>query len=617
MRRSRFGGGSAVPQDASDNSTDVVILGGGIAGSMLAAILARQGLSVQVLEAGVHPQFAIGEAMIPETGAWFRLMSLRFDIPELDFLSNFQGVRHHVSSACGIKRAFSYVYHREGELPRTEENLQFPTIAPPLGWDTHFFRQDLDQWMLAVAMRYGAKVRQGCRISSVEPEKDGWLLQGEAAVFRCRFLIDGAGYRSPLVKLFGLREEPCRQRTNSRSMFTHMVGVRPWDTVLPPDRTMLYPFAQSTLHHVFHGGWLWVIPFNNHRDATNPLCSVGLQFDRTVGPDDTRPAQQQFDDFLGRFPGVARQFADARAIRPWITTGRLQYSSKSVAGERYFLLPHAAGFIDPLFSSGLGFMAWTVNGLAAALIAAKRTNDWSVARFRPIEEWTQKHFNHFDRVVSGAYTSFADFDLWNAWFRIWVIGNFHGALSVISRYMKYLETHDRSHIDLPAAPHRGFGSADFDDYTALLGKAEAHVLAFKAGQVSGAEASRAIFALVGAADFCPSQIGLAVSAQRCFCAFNLPGLARWSHWSRTAAPKRIHTWFYNFSRLGMRKLSFAAVRQELSRGMGGVLALIRDFFVPWGKGWQRQAGPLPHDMEAPSARPPGTVAIPANEERVS
>ena len=213
-------------QSPRPGSDDVIILGGGIAGSILATILARQGLSVQVLEAGVHPQFAIGESMIPETGAWFRLMSLRFDIPELDYLSNFQGVRHHVSSACGIKRAFSYVYHREGQLPLKEEYLQFPTVTPPIGPDTHFFRQDVDQWMLAVAARYGAKVRQRCKASSVERDGDGWRLQADdGTTFRSRFLVDGAGYRSPLVQLLGLREEPCRLRTNSRSNFTHMVGV--------------------------------------------------------------------------------------------------------------------------------------------------------------------------------------------------------------------------------------------------------------------------------------------------------------------------------------------------------------------------------------------------------
>ena len=180
-----------------------------------------------------------------------------------------------------------------------------------------------------------------------------------------------------------------------------------------------------------------------------------------------------------------------------------------------------------------------------------------------------------------------------------------------------METHDRSAIDFPAAPHRGFGSADFDDYTALLGKAEAHVLAFKAGQVSGAEASRAIFALIGATDFCPPLFGFGVPEQRSLGTFNLPRLVRWSYWSRTAAPKRIQTWFYNFGQVGMRKLLFAAVGKELSRGVGSALALARDFFVPWDKGWRRQTRPLRHDMAAPGASSPGAAAIPANKERVS
>jgi FADH2 O2-dependent halogenase len=564
--------------------TDVTIIGGGIAGSMLATVLARQNVSVRVLESGIHPQFAIGESMIPETGAWFRLMALRYDVPELNYLSNFQGVRHHVSSACGIKRAFSYVYHRDGLPPQAAEFLQFPTLAPPIGPDTHFFRQDLDQWMLAAALRYGAQVHQGCKIKSVARKGSGWQVRTENGLaFESRFLIDGGGYRSPLVQLFGIREEPCRLRTNSRSIFTHMVCVRPWDDIMPLKRDMPYPFSQSTLHHVFQGGWLWVIPFNNHRESTNPLCSVGLQLDRNVHPDDSRPAQEQFADLLAHFPGIASQFNYARPVRPWIATGRLQYSSRCTTGEGFFLLPHAAGFIDPLFSSGLGFMAWTVNNLAAALISAKATDDWSIDRFRVIEEWTQKHFDHFDRIVSGAYVSFANFDLWNAWYRVWAIGNFHGGLGVISRCLRYLESGDCAHLTSPAAPLRGFGAADFNEYISLLDQAETQLLAFKANRVSGEDASRAIFKLIADTDFCPPQFGFGIPRRRSLGTFNFHRLQQLFWWSRSGAPKRIRDSFYGFSQVGVWKLFLTGFVKELARGISGISGFLHDVFVPWNR----------------------------------
>jgi FADH2 O2-dependent halogenase len=573
-------------QDIMVESASIVILGAGIAGSMLATILARHGVDVCVLEAGTHPQFAIGESMIPETGAWFRLMALRFAVPELDHLSNFQGTRQHVSAACGVKRAFSFVYHRPGEMPSADEFVQFPTLAPPFGPDTHFFRQDTDAWLLATAVRYGARVHQQCRVDSVQREGDGWLLRAGEREIRCRYLIDGAGFRSPLSQLFGLRDEPCRFRTNSRSLFTHMVGVRPYDACAPAGHGMPYPLAQSTLHHVFDGGWLWVIPFDNHPLSTNGLCSVGLQLDRARHPDDNRPAQQQFDEFLKRFPGVAPQFAEARAVRPWVSTGRLQFSSRQLVGDGYCLLPHAAGFIDPLFSSGLGFTGWVVNALAGELIEASQDGDWSTARFRYIEEWAQKHVDHFDRLVSGAYTSFSDFDMWNAWFRVWALGNYHGCMSVLSRYLRYRETGDRSFLERQSQPpYRGFGSADFAEYVQVLDRCEAALNTFREGRPAR-EAAQDIYRILESFEFSPAQFRMGDPSHRAVGTFSITQLQRLFWWSRLRAPAHVRKTFYSFGQRVVWKYAWEAAWSELRRSLVGAYGLVRDMSRAHNRDWQ-------------------------------
>ena len=99
-----------------------------------------------------------------------------------------------------------------------------------------------------------------------------------------KYLVDAAGYRSPLAESFGLRDDPDTLRTNSRTIFTHMVGVKLMDQVGKPFRRygLKYPLSQGTLHHVFEGGWFWVIPFNNHKDAVNPLCSIGVVLNRAA-----------------------------------------------------------------------------------------------------------------------------------------------------------------------------------------------------------------------------------------------------------------------------------------------------------------------------------------------
>src|SRR3954470_4028542 len=93
---------------ASAEKFDVMILGSGIAGTLLATILARHGVRTIVIEKGSHPRFAVGESTVPETTFLFEVLAQRYDVPELGHIRSFHAIRRHVSSACGIKRCFSY-----------------------------------------------------------------------------------------------------------------------------------------------------------------------------------------------------------------------------------------------------------------------------------------------------------------------------------------------------------------------------------------------------------------------------------------------------------------------------------------------------------------------------
>ena len=142
-------------------------------------------------------------------------------------------------------------------------------------------------------------------------------------------MVDASGFRSPLAEKLGLREEPTRLRHHSRSIFTHMIDVKPYedDACRAAPTARRTRGAQGTLHHIFDGGWLWVIPFNNHPRATNPLCQRRPELDPRVHPQagDVTP-EEEFREFIARFPAWSAQFEPARAVREWVSTGRLQYS---------------------------------------------------------------------------------------------------------------------------------------------------------------------------------------------------------------------------------------------------------------------------------------------------
>lgn len=415
---------------------DVVILGSGIGSTILGAILARHGARVAIVEKGVHPRFAVGESTVPQTSAMMALLAARYDVPELHHLSSFRRLRR-VAPACGIKTNFGFLYGRRGQPADLSELNQ---TSSTFGKDSemHLFRQDVDAYYLQVAIHYGCRVWQGTPVEAVELAEDGVVVRGGRGLeLAARFVVDGGGFEAILPQQLGHRETPTRAATHSRSLFTHMIGVRPLEdcVAVPPGHTA---FHQGTLHHVFDGGWLWIIPFDNHPGAANGLVSVGLQLDPRRHPRPDGPPEAELASFLAEMEVPARQLADAKAVRPWVSTGRIQYSATRTVGHRWALLSHAAGFIDPLFSRGLVNTSETTYLLADRLLAALADDDFAAPRFAGLEALQQGLFDWNDRLVHCAYVSFRHYELWNAWFRVWTLSALYGTLRVFHARLKYL-----------------------------------------------------------------------------------------------------------------------------------------------------------------------------------
>src|SRR6185295_17899087 len=212
---------------------DVAILGAGIGGTMLAAILARQGKRVLVLEKGSHPRFAVGEALLPQSTLWMWILAHRFDVPEIQHLTRLDSITEHVGPTCGIKRAPGFVYHEDGKRQDPRQSNLLIAPSTPLTTESHLFRQDIDLYLLNVAIRYGAVYRDRVDVREFEVDGDGVRLATDAGEeFEARFLVDGAGFRSPLAERFGLREKPCPLETQSRSIFTHVKDMKFYDDCL-------------------------------------------------------------------------------------------------------------------------------------------------------------------------------------------------------------------------------------------------------------------------------------------------------------------------------------------------------------------------------------------------
>ena len=446
------------------NQYDVAIIGSGIAGSTLAAILARQGLKVILFEAGSHPKFAIGESMILETSEMMRSLAETYDIPELAYFSS-ENYLEHIGTSHGIKRHFSYAHHTANQPFNTERILQAVIPKQPHGHELHLYRQDTDYFLMTVAIRYGAKVLQNTPVQSVEINDTGVTLQTKEQQFTADYIVDAGGFRSLLAQQLNLRHH--HLQTHSRAIFTHMVGVPCFHDITIPREAYQLPFrlSEGTLHHVFKGGWLWVIPFNNHAKSTNPLCSVGLMLDPRIHPAQPNlSAEAEFFQFIERFPAIARQFQQAKAVRSWTRTGRIQYGAKQVVGDRFCLLGQAAGFVDPLFSKGLYTTLTCTAMLADRLLAAKQKGDYSASFFKPVEKITQAYIQTNDRLVAYAYKSFSDYRLWSAFSVLWLTGAYLELVKLINA--RALSTNQQEYYQqLQTLKQVGGGFPEFDQLT--------------------------------------------------------------------------------------------------------------------------------------------------------
>jgi FADH2 O2-dependent halogenase len=155
---------------------------------------------------------------------------------------------------------------------------------------------------------------------------------------------------------------------------------------------------------MFDGGWLWVIPFDNREGSTNKCVSVGLSFDirKFPKPMDITP-DEEWRQFLTRFPSINEQFKDAKPVRDWVSSDRLQGSCKQTVGDRWVIMAGGAGsgFLDALFSRGLASSVEVINALSARLLKAIKEDDFRAERFEYIARIHEANLRNNDRMVFG------------------------------------------------------------------------------------------------------------------------------------------------------------------------------------------------------------------------
>lgn len=365
---------------------DLAIVGSAFGGSLLASIARKLGRSVVLIERGRHPRFAIGESSTPLTNLFLEQLADRYDLPRIRAFSKWgTWQRTHPGIAAGLKRGFSFYHHEFSKpwRPREDRDNELLVAASPNDdiADTHWYRPDFDSFFVEHAVSLGTVYLDQTELTSFSEESDGVHLQGarlgESVEVRARFLVDASGARGFLWSQLGLGEEPIAGLPDREGLFTHFTGVRRWEGCIGAEEVVAsgrspaqehraerppFPPDDAALHHVFPGGWMWVLRFNNG------VTSAGVSIDPKIAKElhlDSGAAG--WERMLERLPSVALQFAEARPIHPFVHLPSVAFRCSQSVGRRWALLPSAMGFLDPLLSTGFPMTLLGIRRLAELL----------------------------------------------------------------------------------------------------------------------------------------------------------------------------------------------------------------------------------------------------------
>jgi FADH2-dependent halogenase len=351
---------------------DVAIIGGGPAGSAAATFLAQKGRSVVVLEREKFPRFHIGESLLPFSMTAFERLGV---MPKLEAAGFIPKYGAEIASADGGRD--TRFYFKDGF--RSQRATAFQVT-----------RADFDKILLDHAAESGAEVREETSVERLEFHRDHVELGvrpagGEAETVRARYLLDCSGRHTLVGAHFDLkRSYPSLRKF---AIYAHYEGV---ETPCGIDGT-LTRMVRADDH------WFWMIPLTPER------TSIGVVMDTA--------RFKQFDDkpdavlqrLITASPVMNHRMREAARTTKVYATGDYSYRNRRIHGDRWLLCGDAAGFIDPVFSSGVFLATYGAEQAAEALESALANPARRRAAFRQYSSRLGAVMKFYLRFVEGWY----------------------------------------------------------------------------------------------------------------------------------------------------------------------------------------------------------------------
>jgi FADH2 O2-dependent halogenase len=387
---------------------DVVIFGAGFGGSLMAMILARLGYSVLLLEKGSHPRFAIGESSTPFANLLLEQLADRYELPAVRPLCEWgTWQRSKPELPVGLKRGFTFYHHAPGKpMDFADRTGQLLVAASPHEEvaDTHWYRPVFDQFLVQEAEAAGVIYRDQVTITKIE-QKGSWHIEfsrgTENSSVEAAFAIDATGPNGVLARVLEIESVGFKCLPQTQALYAHFQAIPRLEALHASLRSpsLPYPPDDAAVHHVFAGGWIWVLRFNNGITSAGAALESGLAQELGVSRGNEAAAWKRL---VARFPTLEAAFAAAERITPFHFASELSFRRARAAGENWALLPSSAGFVDPLLSTGFALTLLGIQRLAGIVEKGP-----SAQAFREYEQATFLELDTTAELISALYSKMA------------------------------------------------------------------------------------------------------------------------------------------------------------------------------------------------------------------
>jgi FADH2-dependent halogenase len=352
---------------------DAIVIGGGPGGSAVATLLARGGRSVLVLEKEHFPRFHIGESLLPYNASIFEEMGVMPALEAAGFPVKYGAQFHLGNSSRSLLLTF-----RHGRYTRHFSSIQVE-------------RSKFDAILLKHAAGCGAEIREGWTVTKHSNNDQGVSVtgrdeQGKLETFTGSFLVDASGRGN-----FTGNQEKCRvvhPDLKKLSVFGHFEGVA-LDQGDKKGDTVIFRLEDK---------WFWLIPLSAVR------TSVGCVMDQREFAQAKETPAELFDRIWKSSSALRGRMKDAKLVSPIQTTTDFSYYNRRLVGPRLLRVGDAAGFMDPIFSSGV-FLAMYSGRLAAQVIGQSlAAGDDGSVRLKRYEKQIVRAMRYYWTMVEAFYT---------------------------------------------------------------------------------------------------------------------------------------------------------------------------------------------------------------------